>query len=192
MITHGCLLLLFAVQSETAQERASAPALEVHFAPSEFLVAHTAKPVGLGYQGNRAYYDLVLQALAFVNVSDRPLTIEGGWIDAVADGQVLLRQAIAPDEIQRALQSAAAMVQMNFPAALDVQFWLGEMLPADVTLGRSLTLQPNAAALVDDYYLAVRGLPDEVRVSVSGCDEDGREVAGEGVIPVESYQLAND
>ncbi len=63
--------------------------------PAEVLYANAARHVGLGYDGASPYYDLVLQAIFFINRSGGPLTLESGSIEVLAGETVLQRTAIS-------------------------------------------------------------------------------------------------
>ena len=118
----SCLLVLLVGLSTGAHAAtAAAPGeLEVHIAPGSFLIAREARHVGLGYEGTSSYYDLVVQAIYFVNRGAAPLTLEGATLEVLAAGEVLQSTTIPTDEIGRSQAQAAAIAGMYFPLALDI------------------------------------------------------------------------
>lgn len=55
-----------------------------------------------------------------------------------------------------------------------------------------MELKPNTAAVASQYYVALRGLPDSVRVRIHGTDEQGTRVEGQGALAVKEYAPKND
>ena len=174
------------------QEAGNPGGLEVRLVPDEFLIPNTARHVGLGYQGASSYYDVVLQVIYFINRSEGPLAVEGGEIELLAEGEVLQTTAISMLEVGRVQAQAAAIAGMGFEIALTVLYDAGDALPEGVTLSATPNLAPNTAGLVDDYYLVVRSLPDEVRVTIRARDAAGNEVLGVASQPVRPYETKND
>jgi murein DD-endopeptidase MepM/ murein hydrolase activator NlpD len=164
---------------------------EVHVVPSGHLYAQEARSVGIGYQGSSPYYDFVLQTIYFVNLTDAALTLEGGSIELLAGDTVVQTTLISTAEMLRAQARAAAIQQMNFPAALDVDYQAGSALPEGCGLSPTLTLEPGTAGLVDDYYQILRSLPDEVRVTGWARDAAGERVTGVTTIPVRVHEARN-
>lgn len=174
------------------QAEPAASALEVRIAPGSFLIANRARQVGLGYEGLSPYYDLVVQAIYFVNRGASPLTLEEARIDVLAQGEVLQATTISMDEIARAQAKAAAIANMNFPVALDIYYSASLMMPEGIVFAATKTLAPATAAVVDDNYLIVRSLPEEVRVTARAVNEAGEAISGVGSIPVRQYESHND
>jgi murein DD-endopeptidase MepM/ murein hydrolase activator NlpD len=185
------MLILPSGLAAQAQE-SGGPVLEILVAPADFLIPNLAKPVGVGYDGVTPYYDLVLQTIFFVNRGDETLRVEGGWIEVLRDGEVVQTVAIDPAEIDRAQAMASQYGQFGFEAGLDVQYSASIVTGIGVTLASSRTLEPNSAAVVDDYYLAMRGLPDAVRITASASTDGGRSVRASHTVPVKSYRTHND
>jgi hypothetical protein len=171
---------------------AAAGDLEVRLVPGDFVIPHAARHPGLGYQGASPYYDLVLQAIYFINRGDGTLTIEGGEIELLAGGAVLQTTALSMTEIERVQKQAAALSEMELDIVLTVLYDAGAALPEGTSFSPTPELAPKTAGLVDDYYLIVRSPPDQVRVTVRARDEAGNEVRGGASLPVRQYETVND
>ena len=165
--------------------------LELRFTPGDFVIPSVAKPIGLGYQGTTAYYDLIVQAIAFVNHGDRALTVTEVSLEVFRGPVLLQRQTISVRELQRATGNGAALAGSGFESALDVHYSASTLL-GDVPITPSAKIEPGAAALVDDCYVLTRGLPSLLRVTAVALDDAGREVRGVGELPVRFYTLKNE
>ena len=175
-----------------SQETPAVSPLELRLVPADSLYALPARHPGLGYDGTSAYYDLVLQAIYFVNRSGGPLTIESGTIEVLAGDTVLQQTAISMDEVTRAQGKASAIAGMGFEIALDVLYSADAVVPEGFAFSPTPTLPESGVGLVDDYYLIVRSIPDQVRVTVPANDAEGAEVTATETIPVEQYESPND
>jgi len=173
-------------------DQATAPQLEILVAPRNALIAQEARVPGLNFDSVSSYYDMVVQTIFVINRTSRPLTLQGGRIELLSGGSVMQTVTLSLDEFARAHQMAAVMKKMNFPAALEVQFSALSTLPEGVEISPSLELAAGTAALVDDYYLVARGLPDEVRVHVRATAADGQEVTSQATFPVSEYRAVNE
>jgi murein DD-endopeptidase MepM/ murein hydrolase activator NlpD len=177
--------------SEATEITSAASDLEIRIAPADYLIANKARVVGIGYEGTSPYYDLVLQAIYFINRGEAPLTLEAGSIEVMAGTEVLQTTAIAPAEMQRAQTKAAAIAAMEFPVALDIYYSAASLLPDGIAFSPELTLAPGTSGLVDDAYLVVRSLPDQVRVSATARHEDGRQIRAVAALPVREHESTN-
>ena len=166
--------------------------LEIRVTPGDFLIPNNAKPIGLGYSGTAPYFDLVLQTIAFINSGTNRITLEAGQIEVLQGETVLATQTIQTAEIQRTNRSATALQRAGFQSGLDVQYCASSLLPDGIVVSPSLVLGPKTAALIDDSYIVVRGLPDSVRVTAVASDDEGRTVTAETKITVQQVQLQND
>ena len=170
---------------------AAESSLTVRFAPADYVYAQQVKRPGLGYRGIRPYYDLMLHGIAFVNATPGIVTLEGGVIEILENGEVVQSQQIAPADVINDLNLVGQLHAMKFDSALDVLFSAGKLLEG-VEISPTLELKPNAAAVTSQHYVALRGLPDSVRVRIHGKDEQGARVEGEGILAVREYAARND
>jgi len=171
--------------------KSEASDLEIRVSPRDHLIAHEARAVGLGYEGTSPYYDLVIQAIYFINRSNGKLTLEGGTIELLSDEAVLQQTAISTAEMLRTQAKAAAIAKMNFPGALEVDYQASSNLPEGFAFSPTLMLDERTTGLVDDYYLSVRSCPDQVRITARARNETGAEITGVATIPVRAYESKN-
>ena len=180
------------VARSAAQESPSgAEQLEVRIVPDHYLIANRARTVGLGYEGSSPYYDLVLQAIYFINRGTTPLTLEEVEVELLTGEHPIQTTSVAKEEIQRTQAKAAAISGMNLPIALEIYYSAATALPEGVSFSSDLTLGPNTTGLVDDVYLVVRSLPDQVRVTATARTESGETIKGTASLPIREHQPAN-
>ncbi|MEE8467560.1 MAG: M23 family metallopeptidase, partial [Planctomycetota bacterium] len=166
--------------------------LELRVAPEGFVIASEVKPVGLGYQGTTGYYDMVVQAIGFVNTVDVALTLEEVWIDVLREGKLMQRQAVELGEVARATGTAATLQGAKNVAALEVLYSYSNLSPENRRITPHLAIEPDTMALVDDVYIVTRGKPDTLRVTVIAHDADGIQVKSVGVLQVKEFELQNE
>lgn len=182
---------LFSSMAMHLASPAAAQSLTVRFAPADHVYAQEVKRPGLGYRGISPYYDLMLHSMAFVNSSPRAVTLEGGLIEILRDGEVIQSQVIEPAVIENDLAVIAQLRGMKFDAALDVLLSAGELL-SGVEVSSTLELRPNAAAVASQFYFVTRGLPDRLRVRIRGKDDQGTPVEGESTLTVRQFEPKNE
>ena len=191
-IALAVLALVGATGPAISQHETEVSALELRLVPAEPLFVNRARHVGLGYDGTSPYYDLILQAIFFVNRSDGPLMLKAGTIDVLAGDTLLQQTSISMAEVERAQAKASAIAGMGFDVALDVLYSASSVVPEGFSFSPSPTLPGGSVGLVDDYYLIVRSLPDRVRVKVQARDAAGSLVRAAETIAVEVYESPND
>ncbi len=186
------LVFIMTVLLASAHAAVQTPDFEIRVAPEGFIIPTKAKEVGIGYMGTSPYYDMVMQTIFFINNGEEDLKLTSGGIEIFQGEELMQRVEIDLAEVERA-QSFARMIDgMGFGLALDVQY--AAFIVTDDNLGYAsgLTIEPTTAALVDDYFLTIRGLPDSVRVSATAMTSSGEEVHAELTVPVRDYKTRND
>jgi murein DD-endopeptidase MepM/ murein hydrolase activator NlpD len=194
----SCLALILALFPFPGPAVAASPTsdanndLRILIAPRNALIAQEVRVPGLNFDSLSSYYDMVVQTVFVINQGAEPLTLAGGSLELLREGSVMQSVQLSVAEFARAQKTADMMKQMNFPAALEVQFSALSTLPEGVEISPSLELASNTAALADDYYLIARGLPDELRVRVSATNATGETLRSQASFPVSDYHPAND
>ncbi|HEX4936981.1 MAG TPA: M23 family metallopeptidase [Gemmatimonadaceae bacterium] len=164
---------------------------EIRIAPGGSLIPQEARSPGLGYDGTSPYYELIVQAILFVNRGGEPVTVDGARIDLRRGGASLQLTEIAPAEMERAQGTATAITKEGFATGMEVLFAARALIPPGVTIAPTRTLAPGSAGLVDDTYLVVRALPDTATITVRGRTASGRAVTGRASFPVRRHASRN-
>lgn len=188
---HAVLLAAIAACLATSRQVAAQQPFEIRIAPRDYLIPNEARSPGLGYDGASPYYELIVQAILFVNRSGEAVTIDGASVDLMRAGVELQRTGIAVAEMDRAQGTVTAITQAGFATGMDVLYAATSLIPAGVTVSPTRTLAPGAAGLVDDTYLVVRALPDTATVTVRGHTAAGRALSASASFPVRPHASRN-
>ena len=136
-------------------------------------------------EGERAYYDAVVQAITVWNRATLPVRIEEVSLEALREQEVVQVRTLSAEEIGAGISFAAELYAKGEANALDTPFWRNRLLEGDVRLSSTMHLEPGSALLIPNTRMWFFTLPDRLNVRVVA-----RRPSGQQIVRLATVQLA--
>lgn len=171
------VLFLGAIWCLTASAWAGVPAdpVEVRFCPA-------AKARTFPLDSMRDAQSVLLQNIALINRSAKPVTIDTVEIALQAAGQTVDTRRFAADALAKIAKGGQAVQASGMMKLAAFQF-CGTDLLGNATLSESATLEPGAALLIMQQPFAFKGTRDQLAVSVSSGSNNATRL-GYAAVPL--------
>lgn len=126
----------------------------------------------------------LLQNLAVINESGRPLTLERAQLSLQSDGRAVQTQTLDGAELARLAARGRALADGGLLDLLDFQFRPARLLGDGVQLAPTAELAERQALLLVQRPFLFGGTPTALQIEVVAHDADGRTVQGRRAIPL--------
>ncbi len=160
--------------------------IEIRFQPDSVVYVYENK----GPEMSKQLYSVVVQNMAFVNLSNEPIILNTAAINAVKGGNVIQSQRVSNQKIK---ESASKFNMFQEQGALDLydfQFQTSRYLK-DVKLANNDTLQSGEAIIITHETLLFDYVPDQLIVSINGTTLNNKKVSSSKALKVVNYQSKN-
>lgn len=127
---------------------------------------------------------VLLQNAAFVNVSDRAVTIDGVEIELWQGSDVVQTHRLSAADLDTAARRGALLQKAGLLDLLGFQFRPEVLLGRETTLSPARRLDARSALLVSHRFFAFTGAPDQLRVRAVARSDDGHALNAESKIPI--------
>lgn len=151
--------------------------IQIRCYPSGNVRAYEAEP-------RRGWSSVLLQNVALLNDSDETVTVDRAELDLVADGEAIQTQRVTGKELEGAAKKGAGLQQAGLLELLKFQFRPDVLLADGFKLAGTRQLPPRTALLLPYRYYTFAGRPEAIRVRTMAHTKSGKELKGEGSIPV--------
>ncbi len=172
-------------QKESNLKTEDSPKVELRFAPPDYVYVYKD---AYNAFAQRPYYDCVLHTISVVNSSTQSVQIDDLKIEALKDGRLIQCRVLSRDEIQRVSKPILAELGGELQTLLDLILWTDKVVPQGFQISSELKVQPKSALPVFNTFFSFSTLPDELRVSVIGKNDNGQSIKTEGSLKVLQYQ----
>ena len=184
------LICVFAVgtiprYSETDARKAGSLGLELKFAPADCVYIQQDWCNSLT---RRPYYDLMLHTVSVVNSTAKSVHIDTIKIEAIKDEQLVQCHVLTKDEILSVSKALLEQMGGELQTLLNLILWADKVLPPGFEPTSDLSLKPKSALLIFNTFLTFSTLPDELRISAMGKNEERQSIETVGVLKVAQYQ----
>jgi hypothetical protein len=126
--------------------------------------------------GERKYYDAVIHTIAVLNHSSRPISVNSVTVEAIREDHLIQRAVIDEEEIERLAKPVVDRIKLGLRQLIDLILWVDQVVPPELTVSSTSSINPNAALVIPNFYMAFQSLPDTLKVTVYGQDERGEAV----------------
>lgn len=173
------VLLLFFALPTVAQ-------LETRFQPDSVVYVYETA----GAISTKNFYSAVIQNMAIVNQSRRPMIVDGVVVRAYRNGLELQSKSIAKQELTANAPQFHMLQKAGLLKLYDFQFQTEQYLPS-VQFTASDTLKYNEALVITHQAFLFEVLPDELRITSEAHDAQGKVVRATKTLRVENRQSLN-
>lgn len=160
--------------------------IEIRFQPDSVVYVYENK----GPEMSKQLYSVVLQNMAFVNMSDEPIILNTAAINAVKDDTVMQSQIISNQKIKESASKFNTYQEQGALDLYDFQFQTSRYLK-DVRLATNDTLQSGEAIIIMHETLLFDYVPDELIVSINGTTLKNKKVSNSKALKVVNYKSKN-
>lgn len=172
-------LWLVGVTVLAGNARADKPAdpVEVKFCPASAVRSYPLDTI-------RDAHSVLLQNVALINRSAKPVSIDAVEFSLRAGGQTVESRRLSTEMLAKSAKGAAALQASGMMKLVSFQFCGSELL-GDAALSGTTTLEPGAALLITAQPIAFKGARDQLAVDVFTGGAKAPRVGG-GALPVQS------
>lgn len=177
------LVLVLSHQTLAAQR---AQTLEVRFCPDSVMYVYEE----MGPASSKQLFTGLIQNMAFVNTTDKPVIIQNVKINSVKGAHILQTKWLSRASILRQAAQMHAMKEQGLLDLYDFQFQTSRYLKG-VPLSASDTLKAGEAIIVMHEVLLFDELPERVEVVIEGKTYQGASITSSGQLTVSNYKSKN-
>ena len=141
--------------------------------------------------GERGLHGVLLQNVAVVNASPRPVTLERATVVVQAGNEPVTTRHLAAADLDRAGKRGERLAKAGLLEAYAFQFRPDRLLPKDAKIAASRQVEPGAALLLGHVFLAFTGAPDRIVVRVEGRGADDKSLVLEASLPLDMKPTAS-
>ena len=145
--------------------------LEIRFQPDSVVYSYE----NIGPEMPKSLYTAIIQNLAFVNQTDRPIAIERIVISATKADKILQQKTIYASRINKSAAKFKSLQDQGYLDLYDFQFQTSQYLKG-ISLASNDTLKGKQAVILNHETFLFEQLPDYLNIKAIGKDQEGEVV----------------
>ncbi len=163
--------VLFSMTSFLNGQKVDSLPLEIRFQPDSVVYVYE----NIGPEMPKLLYTAIIQNLALVNVTERPLVIERIEISAMKAGELLQQKNIYASRINKSASKFKLLQDQGYLELYDFQFQTSQYLEG-ISLASNDTLKGKQAVILSHEAFLFEQLPDHLNIRAIGKYQEGTSV----------------
>lgn len=157
--------------------------IDIRFQPDQVVYVYENRGVG----NSKTTYSALIQNVAFVNISNKPLNLTGYDLEVYQDGKRRQTKHIQKQAVEEAIEKVNFYKEQGYLELIEPQFQLKSYL-SDAELAASSEMRPSEAVIISHQVLLFDEVPDSI--VVRAYTDEGSESSA--TLLVEDYTPASD